>query len=70
MRTEDEDFIVDHWSMWGLAGYPIAKRGSRWFVDGMRGIGAVPKAFRTKREAIAQWDAYIGVLIERGKSRD
>lgn len=67
--TDDETFTLTHNSMWGSSGYPLAKRGYRWFVDGCRGCGACPLAFRTKREAAAQWEAYIGVLCDRKAGR-
>ena len=67
--TENEDFILNHWSMFGSDGYPVNKRGNSWFVDGMRGCGSCPASFKTKREATEQWEKYIDVLIDRNAIR-
>ena len=67
--TENESFTLTHWSRFGSDGYPIHKRGSRWWVDGIRGCGACPSGFRTKREAVAQWERYIDVLIDKSAGR-
>lgn len=67
--TEDERFILTGWSMWGSDGYPVAKRGSRWWVDGVRGLGGCPAGFKTKREAQAQWEAYIQTIIDKDAGR-
>jgi hypothetical protein len=67
--TENESFTITHWSRFGSDGYPIIKRGSRWWVDGIRGCGACPAGFRTKREAVAQWERYINILIDKSAGR-
>ena len=54
VRTADEQFVIAHWSMWGAEGAPVVKRGSRWYIDGIRGLGAFPTSFRTKRAALGQ----------------
>jgi len=64
--TEVENDILGHWSRWGSDGYPITKRKGKWFVDGMfNGRGASPIAYKTKRDAYAQWEAFISSLIDR-----
>lgn len=63
--TANENFVLTHTSMFGLDSYPLRKRGRRWWVDGIRGCGACPSGFKTKREAAAQWEAYLEVLRER-----
>jgi hypothetical protein len=67
--TEIESGILGHWSRWGSDGYPIEKRHGKWFVDGMfNGRGASPIAYKTKREATTQWEAFIDSLIsQKGK---
>lgn len=67
--TEDESFAMGHCSMFGSDAYPVFKRGSRWWVDGIRGCGKFPKGFPTKREATAQWEAYLGILLDRKAGR-
>jgi hypothetical protein len=67
--TEDEVATLAHWSIWGSDGYPVQKVRGRWHVTGFRGCGACPSAFKTKREATKQWEAYIDVLIERKAGR-
>ena len=39
MLTENEQSVMTHWSRWGSDGYPIAKRGRSWWVDGVRECG-------------------------------
>ncbi len=63
---EDEAFILAHWTRWGSDGYPIRKAGRRWWVDGMRGRGACPKSFATKRQAAQQWEAFVQSIIDDG----
>lgn len=67
--TPDEAFALNHWSMFGSDGYPVVKRGHVWFVEGMRGCGSCPARFNTKREAVAQWEAYIDILIDKKAGR-
>lgn len=62
--TDDERQILTHNSMWGSDGYPVEKfyRGSwYWRFGELRS----PVVFKTKREAVASWEAYIGTLVER-----
>lgn len=63
--TENESAALCHDIHWGSDGYPVSKRRSQWWVDGHCGAGACPRPFRTKRQAVAQWEAYIRTLIER-----
>lgn len=67
--TEDEAFVMTHWSMWGSTGYPVVKRGRSWWVDGIRGLGKTPVAYKTRKAAWAQWEAYIDTLIDRKAGR-
>ena len=67
--TTDESFVLDHWSRWGSDGYPIVKRGRKWFIDGMCGLGKFPIAFKTKRESAEYWERFIDILIARKAGR-
>lgn len=62
--TEDERALMNHWSMWGSDGYPIQKLGSRWTWGPWRSVQGPPTLFRTKREAVASFEAFIDVLRE------
>jgi hypothetical protein len=57
--TEEEDRTLAHWSMWGSDGYPVEKYGAGWHVK------YFPNVFKTKKEAIVKWEAYIDTLIKR-----
>ena len=63
--TENEQYVMTRWSMWGSDGYPIVKRGREWYVEGNRGLGSCPLMFKTKKAAVAQWEAYIDSIIDR-----
>jgi len=67
--SENEQFCLDHWSMWGSDGYPVVKRLRNWFGNGMRGCGRFPCAFKTKKEAVEMWERYISTLINRKAGR-
>jgi hypothetical protein len=57
--TEEEEKTLTHWSRWGSDGYPVNKVGRGWHVDHF------PTVFKTKKAAVAQWETYIDMLIER-----
>lgn len=61
--TEKEIEILRHWSMWGSTGYPISKVGRSWHVEGY------PTTYRTKREAVAQWERRIDFLLAKKAGR-
>jgi hypothetical protein len=67
--TDDENFALNHCSMWGSDGYPVQKVGRSWHVNGIRGAGRCPSTFKTKREAVAQWERYLDVLRDRVAGR-
>ena len=67
--NENEKFTMTHISRFGSDGYPIAKRGGKWWIDGILGCGEFPVPFKTKREAAAQWEAYHQTLIDRQAGR-
>lgn len=45
--------------------YPIRKVGRGWIVDEMRGIKGPPTVYKTKRAAMAQFEAYLDVLRDK-----
>lgn len=70
--SEDEQFVLNHYSRWGSTGYPIHKGkwgAKRWWINGIRGLGSFPIPFATKREAQKQWERYIQTLIDRKAGR-
>ena len=66
--TEDENALLTHISRWGSDGYPLnhLKRGWTWDY---RGIKGPPVVFKTKRAAVASFEAYHQVLIDRAVGR-
>ncbi len=67
--TEGQKFCLGHISMFGSAAYPIRKIGHKWFVMGIRGCGACPTAFNTKREAVSQFEKYYDLLLDYNAGR-
>lgn len=61
--TKQQQSDLTHWSMWGYEGYPITKHGRSWFVRDC------PKGFKTKREAVKQWENYIQLLLDKKAGR-
>jgi hypothetical protein len=49
--------------LWGSDGYPITKRGREWWVKHF------PVPFKTKRQAVAQWERYIDILLDKKAGR-
>lgn len=63
--TRDERELVAHILMFGSEGYPVAKIGRRWHVQDAFGVKGPPTTFRTKREAVAQFEAWYKLARER-----
>ena len=67
--TEDEQFVLTHISRWGSDGYPIVslKRGATkfWSWGPIRAVKGPPVLFKTKREAVASFEAYLDSLRDR-----
>tara|TARA_R110000744_G_scaffold25522_6_gene63274 strand:+ start:1828 stop:2031 length:204 start_codon:yes stop_codon:yes gene_type:complete len=61
--TTEENKELTHWSRFGSDGYPVTKIGRKWSVTHF------PKMFATKREATAQWEKYIDILIDKTAGR-
>ena len=61
--TDDERDLLAHIIRWGSDGYPIRRlrRGWTWSY---RGIQGPPVVFKTKREAVAPFEAFKAILID------
>ena len=66
--TDDERALLMHVTRWGSDGYPIQKlkRGWTWSY---RSIQGPPVVFRTRREAVASFEAFENVLIDAKAGR-
>lgn len=64
--TEDERALLTHWSRWGSDGYPVNRftRSRGWTWGPFLSVKGPPTVFKTKREAVASFEAFIGILIE------
>lgn len=62
--TEDERKVLDANGRYGSDGYPVHKLGGEWTWS-WDGKISTPAAFKTKREAVASWEAYVDMLRER-----
>ena len=63
--TQEQQIALSHWSMWGSQGYPVVKRGSKWWVSvDSTSLWRVvtdgcPKPFKTKTAAIDWFDSLV-----------
>ena len=62
--TADERDLLAHISMWGSDGYPVRKTGRHWAWGPWRSVNGPPTCFKTKREAVASFEAFHQVLID------
>ena len=63
--SEDELALVRHISRWGSDGYPIHKyKSGCWSWGPWRSVNGPPIVFKTKREAVASFEAFENVLID------
>ena len=62
--TEDERALLTHISRWGSDGYPVRRVGRGWMWGEWRSIKGPPVIFRTKREAVASFEAFESILID------
>jgi hypothetical protein len=60
--SEDERGLVKHIGMWGSQGYPVRKAGRQWTWR-FCSLEA-PALYKTKREATAAFETYMGVLYD------
>lgn len=67
--SAEELDLLNHISRWGSDGYPIFKRGRKWWVDPFFGTGGFPTGYRTKRDAIAQFESYVSILLDKAAGR-
>jgi len=57
--SANERELFAHVTMFGSEGYPVAKLGRRWIVADAFGVKGAPTVFRTKREAVAQFELWL-----------
>jgi hypothetical protein len=67
--TEDEIALLNHISRWGSDGYPVMRRGRKWWVDDWRGVRGVPSPFTTKRAAVAHFERFLDILLDAKAGR-
>jgi hypothetical protein len=68
--SEGEVSILTHISRWGSDGYPVHKlRSGKWILTDMFGVKMAPVVFKTKREAVASFEAFMGVLRDAKAGR-
>lgn len=63
--TEGESSILRHISMWGSDGYPVQKIRSRWHWVDMFGVKGAPVVYKTKREAVAAFELFHSMLLDK-----
>lgn len=61
--TDDERALIAHISRWGSDGYPLERRLRGWSWS-YRSINGPPVVFKTKREAIASFEAFHAILLD------
>jgi hypothetical protein len=66
--TRDERDLLNHVMMWGSDGYPVNRCGRGWSWS-YRTIAGPPVVFKTKHAAIASFEAYHQILIDRKAGR-
>ena len=64
--SDNERALMTHISRFGSDGYPVRKLGrSRCWVWGPAfGVKGPPTTFKTKREAVASFEAFIDILTD------
>ena len=67
--TDDEKQLLGHVTRWGSDGYPIRKYSKGWMWGPFLSIQGPPVVFKTKREAIASFEAFEQVLIDAKAGR-
>lgn len=63
--TDNERQLMAHVMRWGSAGYPVQRIGSRWFWHDAFGVKGSPVAYRTKKAAVAAFDAWYDLARAR-----
>ena len=67
--TPDERALLNHVSRWGSDGYPVQKIGSRWHWRDWRSVKGAPVVYRTKREAVAAFEAFYQIVLDASAGR-
>ncbi len=63
--TADERDLLTHVSRWGSDGYPVKRVGSRHWSWSYRDSINTPAVYKTKREAVASFEAYHSMILDR-----
>lgn len=67
--NEDENALLVHISRWGSDGYPVRKVGRKGWTWSYRAISGPPALYKTKREAVAMFERFHGMLLDRAAGR-
>ena len=67
--SDDECGLLNHVIMFGSDGYPVHKLGTKWTWGPWRGIKGPPTVWKTKREAVASFEQYEDILIDKKAGR-
>lgn len=60
--SENERSLMAHVMLFGSDGYPIRKTsGGRWIVGRDDGTASFPTVFKTKREAVERFEAWMDI---------
>jgi len=62
---EDERAALTCWSRFGSDSYPVRKIVDKWIWQ-YRSLKS-GTCYKTKREAVASWEAFINTMIQRSK---
>ncbi len=62
--TGGERELLAHISRWGSDGYPVAKAGRRWIWYEFYGVKGSPIVYRTKKDAVAAFETFHGILLD------
>jgi len=65
--SEDEYALLNHVMRWGSGGYPIDRIGRRWAWSDWRGVRGSPILYKTKREAVAAFEDWHALALERNR---
>ncbi len=60
--SEGERALVTHCSMFGSDGYPVAKMSKHWHWVEAFGVKGPPVVYKTKRDAVAAFEVFLGIL--------
>jgi len=63
--SDDERQLMTHVTMFGSDAYPIRKLSAgHWAWDRFYGVNGAPTVFKTKRAAVAAFNAFLDILRE------